>query len=420
MAVWTTPRSSASSRGCRAVPIGDLVLVAPDKFRGSVSAREAAASLGRGIRRTAPFAMVVERPIADGGEGTVDALCAAGFARVELTDTVGSRRDGRRPSVAVRGRVAVIELAELCGLELTPDDERDALRATSRPVGEAIREVLDLGFRHIVLAVGGSASTDGGAGMMRALGLRILDQDRQPVPEGTEYLRDARSIDVSEVDSRIHEAYVLLAADVSNPLLGSDGAAAVFAPQKGADPETVALLESGLRAWAAAVGGPYATAPGAGAAGGVGFAALALLGAERRSGFQLVSEFVGLPELLPQARLVVTGEGKLDIQTLSGKAPAGVASTAARHGVPVVIATGYSELDGRAGSAAGFSAIYALADREPNPIISMRDAPALLERIGGDIARDYLPGLTTSQPMNLHTGPMTRPTPTASERTEPK
>ncbi|MEY9853518.1 glycerate kinase [Leifsonia sp. EB41] len=386
------------------MPIGDLVVVAPDKFRGSVTAREAAACLGRGIRRTAPFATVVERPIADGGEGTVDALCAAGFARVELQTTVGSRRDGRRPAVATRGRVAVIELAELCGLELTPAEERDALRATSRPVGEAVREVLDLGFRNIVLAVGGSASTDGGAGMMRALGLRITDEQGQELPEGTEYLRDARAVDTSALDARIAETQVLLAADVTNPLLGRDGAAEVFAPQKGADPAGVGVLEAGLRAWAAAVGGSQAEAPGAGAAGGVGFAALSLLGAQRRSGFQLISEFVGLPELLPQAKLVVTGEGKLDRQTLSGKAPAGVACTAAKHGVPVVIATGFSELDSRAGHAAGFSTIYSLADREPDPDVSIRNAPALLERVGDDIARDYLPGLVASQPTSQLTG----------------
>jgi glycerate kinase len=401
------------------VPIGDLVVVVPDKFRGSVSAREAAACLGRGIRRTAPFATVVERPIADGGEGTVDALCAAGFTRLELVTTVGSRQDGRRPTVATRGRVAVIELAELCGLELSPTEERDALRATSRPMGEAIREVLDLGFRNVVLAVGGSASTDGGAGMMRALGLLITDEHGHELTEGTEHLGEAHAIDASALDARIAETQVLLAADVTNPLLGPEGAAAVFAPQKGADPMGIAVLEAGLRSWAAAVGGSQAEAPGAGAAGGVGFAALALLGAQRRSGFQLISEFVGLPELLPQAKLIVTGEGKLDRQTLSGKAPAGVASTAAKHGVPVVIATGFSELDSRAGHEAGFSAIYSLADREPNRHVSIRDAPALLERVGDDIARDFLPGLVASQP----TPPLTRQmtelvVPIGAERTE--
>lgn len=377
------------------MPIGDLVLVAPDKFRGSVSARDAAAHLGRGIRRTAPFATVVERPIADGGEGTVEALCAAGFERVELVSTATTRRDGRKPAVAIRGRVAVIELAQVCGLELTPPAERDALRASSRPFGEAIREVLDMGYRNVVLAVGGSASTDGGAGMMRALGLRVFDESGRELPEGTEFLDRAHAIDRSALDNRLASSQVLLAADVTNTLLGPEGASAVFAPQKGADTTDLAALERGLHAWAKAVGSGDVDSPGAGAAGGVGFSALALLNAQRRSGFQLISEFVGLPELLAQAKLVVTGEGRLDHQTLSGKAPAGVARAAAKHGVPVVIATGQSDLSASEGSDAGFTTIYSLADREPDQHLSMRHASTLLESVGDDIAREHLRGLTS-------------------------
>jgi glycerate kinase len=331
------------------------VIVAPDKFKGSLTAPQVAGAVARGLREAIPGLDVRCLPVADGGDGTVDAAVAAGFLRVGrwVTGPVGKPVAA---SFAVRGDTAVVEVAAASGLaglaELAP------LTATSRGTGELLRSALDVGCRRIVLGVGGSACTDGGVGMIDALGERVAE--------------------FADVD-------LVLASDVDNPLLGPNGAAAVYAPQKGASPRQVEVLEERLRAWADRVGHEFVDAPGAGAAGGIGFAALALLGARRRPGIEVLLDLVRFADALPGARLVITGEGSLDEQTRYGKAPAGVA--AAAKGVPVVAVAGRCLVDP---ADLGIKAAYALLDIEPDVTRCLARAEPLLEQLAGRIARDWL------------------------------
>ena len=259
------------------------VLVAPDKFKGSLSAAQVAAHLAAGLRAAQPSLEVVELPVADGGDGTLDAAVAGGFTRVG--------------DYARRGDTAVVELAAVCGLALVPDDARTPMTASSSRVGEVLRAALGDGARRVVLGVGGSASTDGGAGMLSALGARVLDGAGAEVGPGGAGLADVAALDLTGLDPAVRAAEIVLASDVDNPLYGPSGAAYVYAPQKGASPDEVRALDAALRRWAdvvaAAVGRDHAQDAGAGAAGGVGFAALAVLGATRRPGIEVVLELLG-------------------------------------------------------------------------------------------------------------------------------
>jgi glycerate 2-kinase len=369
------------------------IVVAPDKFKGSLPAAGVAAAVAAGLRAVAGDAEILTMPVADGGDGTVDAAVAAGFERVPVT-VAGPLGEPVRASYARRGAVAVAELACACGLALLPAGRRAPLTAASFGAGEVLRAALDAGARQVVLGVGGSASTDGGAGLLRALGARVLDDRGEPVGPGGAGLDEVAVLDLAGLHAAVHTAEFVLAADVDNPLSGPDGAAAVFGPQKGASPADVARLEAGLRRWAdvvaAAVGKDWSRTPGAGAAGGVGFAALAVLGARMRPGIELVLELTGLESRLAGADLVVTGEGSLDAQSLAGKAPVGVARAAARHGVPVVAVAGRNTLTAAELAAAGIAAVYPLTDLEPDLERCHAEAAALLRRAGQMIARDRL------------------------------
>lgn len=378
------------------------IVIAPDKFKGSLEASEVAEALQAGIHAVDATVVVDRVPVADGGEGTLDAAVGAGYERrtVIVTGPTGQRLQAE---FGLRGTEAVVEMACASGLAVLPDGVLDARGATSRGTGELIRAALDAGARTIVLGVGGSANTDGGAGMLQALGMRLHDADGQELPGGGAALSALATVDASSLDPRLAETAVILASDVDNPLLGPRGAAAVFGPQKGATPADVAELDAALAGYATLVeqafGQPGAASlPGAGAAGGVGFAALVSLGAERRRGIDVVLEFTGLHERIAGADLVVTGEGSIDEQSLGGKTPIGVAHAAAAARVPVVAVCGRTTLDRRRLRDAGFVLTYALADDEPDPAVSMRDAAALLHRIGGDIAL-RLPTLSESTPI---------------------
>jgi glycerate kinase len=315
------------------------IVVAPDKFKGSLPATQVAAAIAAGLHAGRPGAEVVTIPVADGGEGTVDAAVAAGFERVPLlaTGPAGPAGAPVRTSYARRGEVAVVELAGVCGLARRPGGRPAPLTASSFGAGGVLRAALEAGARRIVLGVGGSASTDGGAGLLQALGARVLDTRGEPVRPGGAGLCDVATLDLTGLHRALYHADIILAADVDNPLTGPDGAAEVYGPQKGASPAEVDALAAGLRRWAAvvaaAVGRDWSRAPGAGAAGGVGFAALAVLGATRRPGIELVLDLAGFEGALDGADLVITGEGSLDAQSLAGKAPVGVARAAARHGI---------------------------------------------------------------------------------------
>jgi len=374
------------------------IVVAPDKFKGSLPATQVAAAIAVGLHAGLPGVEVVTIPVADGGEGTVDAAVAAGFERVPVT-AAGPAGDPVRASYARRGEVAVVELAGVCGLARLPAGRPAPLTASSFGAGEVLRAVLEAGARRIVLGVGGSASTDGGAGLLQALGARVLDTSGEPVRPGGAGLRDVVTLDLTRLHRALYPADIILAADVDNPLTGPDGAAEVYGPQKGASPAEVALLDEGLRRWAAvvaaAVGRDWSRAPGAGAAGGVGFGALAVLGATRRPGIELVLDLTGFETALDGADLVITGEGSLDAQSLAGKTPVGVARAAARRGIGVIAVAGRSTLTEAELAAAGIAAVYALSDLEPDLERCRAEAARLLRRTGQMIARDRLAELVT-------------------------
>ncbi|MFI5626038.1 glycerate kinase [Nocardioides sp. NPDC051685] len=369
------------------------VLVASDKFKGSLTAAEVAAAVSAGMRWGRPGVVVDAIPVADGGDGTLAAAESAGFTLVPVTVT-GPTGSPVRTAYARRDDIAVVELADAAGLARLPGPP-DPLGASSLGAGQAMAAAIDAGCRRVVLGIGGSASTDGGAGLLRGLGARLLTASGAPVPDGGVGLEQVARLDLSELRRRVEGVVeITVACDVDNPLTGPRGAAAVYGPQKGADPDQVRRLDAALGHWAdvvaATTGADHRDHPGAGAAGGVGFAAVALLGAELRSGIDLVLELVDFASALDGATLVVTGEGALDEQTLHGKAPAGVAATAARAGVPVVAVCGVNHLDHDRLRAAGIGAAYALADIEPDLSRCLSNGAALLEQLAERIAADHL------------------------------
>jgi glycerate kinase len=359
------------------------VLIAPDKFKGSLTAPEVAAHLAAGLRRARPDLPVREVPVADGGDGTLDAAIAAGFERVEVT-AHGPTGEPVRSAYAVRDGVAVVELADVSGLGRLPGGVLDPLGASSYGTGELIAAALDAGCRTVVLGLGGSACTDGGAGMVRALGVRLLDAHGAELPRGGAALRDLATLDDSGLHAGVRDAEIVVAVDVDNPLLGDRGAAAVYGPQKGADAGQVALLDAALARFAELAGKELIGRPGAGAAGGVGFAAMALLGARTRPGIAYLLELVGFHDQLSGACLVVTGEGSLDEQTLHGKAPAGVAAAAMAAGVPVVAVAGHSSLSAEQLATAGISRALTLTAIEPEVGRCISEAGPLLERLAAE------------------------------------
>jgi glycerate kinase len=363
------------------------VVLCPDKFRGSATAGEVSAALAEGIARAAPDVVVVQRPVADGGEGTVDVLVAAGWERCTTTVT-GPLGEPRSADLAVRGDDAVVEMAQASGLALVRPPLRP-LDASSVGTGELIKFALDLGCTSITLAVGGSAMTDGGAGALQALGAPALDADGWELRPGGGHLREVHRLDLSGLDARLGAAQLTVATDVDNPLLGAHGAAEVFGAQKGANAADRARLEAGLERLAACVvaatGAEHRNAPGAGAAGGLGFAAIAVLGATRVSGAQFVIDALGVPALLRNADLAVVGEGRLDEQSLRGKAPIAVARLAKECGVPVVAVCGAVELAVDRLVQVGISDTYSLIARVGSLPAATRRTHDLLVGIGVDI-----------------------------------
>jgi glycerate 2-kinase len=370
--------------------------VAPDKFTGSLSAAQVAARVAAGVQRVRPGTRVVQVPVADGGEGTLDAAVAAGFARIPVT-VAGPTGTPLASALAVRGRTAVVEMAAASGLAVLPCGRPAPLTATNRGAGELIRAALDRGCTEVVVGVGGSACTDGGAGLLAALGARLLNAAGTELVPGRDGLGELDRVDLMGLDPRLPGLRMLLATDVDNPLLGPFGAASIYGPQKGASPADVTMLEAGLARWSAAltaVLGPTAVSaanePGAGAAGGVGYACLAALDAVRLPGIDVVLDLTTFADELPGARLVITGEGSLDGQTLRGKTPAGVAARARTAGVPVVAVAGRCLLGRTELTAAGLAAAYALTDLEPDVGQCIRQTGPLLERIAERIAREHL------------------------------
>lgn len=318
------------------------VVIAPDSFKESLSAPVAADCIEAGFREVFPQADTVKIPVADGGEGTVEAMVAATGGRlVELSvrGPLGEETDAFY-GITGDGTTAVIEMAVASGLALVAPENRDPSKTTSFGTGELILDALNAGLREFIIGIGGSATNDAGAGMLQALGVRLLDRQDREIPPGGGGLARLERIDCNGMDPRLRECRFLVACDVDNPLVGARGASAVFGPQKGADPAMVEKLDANLQRFAervaADVGRDVAEAPGAGAAGGMGAALLAFLAAELRPGIDIIMAAVGLEQALVGADLVITGEGRIDAQSIYGKAPLGVARAAARQGVPAV------------------------------------------------------------------------------------
>ncbi len=318
------------------------VVIAPQSFKGSISALEVARAMSEGVRRVVPDAEVTLVPVADGGDGTLETLVEASGGEVrtaEVTGPLGERRTARWGALG-DGYTAVIEMARTSGLALVPPDRRNPLITTTYGLGEAIRQALDAGFRRFIVGIGGSATNDAGAGMAQALGIRLLDRDGRDLPFGGAALARLERIDMSGLDPRARESRFLVACDVSNPLTGPRGASAVYGPQKGATPEMVAQLDAALKHFAEVVkrdtGADINDVPGAGAAGGLGGGLIAFLNGELRPGVDIVLDAVGLDQQLDGADLVITGEGCMDFQTVFNKAPIGVARRATARGIPVI------------------------------------------------------------------------------------
>ena len=370
------------------------VLIAADKFKGSLTAVQVAERVTAGLRRIAPGLQVESLPVADGGDGTVDAAVAAGFERREVR-VAGPLGHEVTAAFALRAGTAVVEMAEASGLQRLPAGVFAPRTASTYGSGELLRAALDAGARTIVFGVGGSATTDGGAGMLSALGARFLDADGEPVPPGGDGLNELASADLSGLDPRLGSVELVLASDVDNPLTGPKGAPAVYGPQKGASPDDVEVLDAALAHYAKvleeAVGAKaaeHAASPGAGAAGGIGYGAL-LLGARFRPGIEVMLEVLGFAPALEWADLVITGEGSLDEQTLHGKAPAGVAAAARAENKEVVAVCGRLVLQPEALGRAGIRRAYPLTSVEPDVAKCIAEAGPILERVAEQIARDF-------------------------------
>ncbi len=322
------------------------VIIAPQAFKGSISALRAAEAMAEGVRRVSPEVDTVLVPVADGGDGTLETLVEASGGEVrtsEVTGPLGERRTAVWGAMG-DGRTAVIEMARTSGLALVAVEDRNPLIATTYGLGEAMRDALDAGFRRFIVGIGGSATNDAGAGMAQALGARLLDAGGADLPPGGAALAGLDRIDLAGLDARISDSDVAVACDVSNPLTGPEGASAVYGPQKGATPEMVRQLDAALVHLVDVVrrdlGVEIETVPGAGAAGGLGGGMIGFLGGRLQAGVDIVLSAVGLEDRLEGADLVLTGEGSVDYQTVYNKAPIGVARLAKARGIPVVAIAG--------------------------------------------------------------------------------
>jgi glycerate 2-kinase len=377
------------------------VLIAPQEFKGSLTARQAAAAMARGLRRSLPDAEPDQLPMADGGPGTLDVLVEATGGRVIEATVRGPLGAPVRARWGVLGdgRVTVIEMAEAAGLWLVPEHVRDPRRASTYGVGELLRAALDAGYRRIIVGVGGSATNDGGAGLAQALGARLLDDEGNELPPGGAALARLARIDVLALDARLRESEITIAADVTNPLCGPDGAALMYGAQKGASETVARELDDALAHFADVVkrdlGIDKASDPGAGAAGGLAYGLMIFANARVRPGFEVVAEAAGFYERVPRADLVATGEGRLDRQTSFGKTTAGVARAARAEGRPIVAIVG-SAMDAEATEL--FDAVFSLVPDFGPAEEALSRAEELIARAAEEAGRWWLERGATSRP----------------------
>jgi glycerate kinase len=388
-------------------------VLAPDSFKESMSAMQAVDAMRLGIMSVAPDAECIGVPMADGGEGTVDAVIDALDGQrvvVDVADALG------RPTSATFGyvprrRLAVVEIAAAAGIELVASDERDILAASTFGVGQLISSALDQGATNVLIGLGGSATNDGGAGMLTALGAQFVDVRGDRLPPGGGALERLHRIDLSGIDPRLQNTRIRLACDVTAPLLGHTGATAVFGPQKGAAPADVARLESALTRLVAVTSSTLGHAQperaGAGAAGGLGFAMVEFLGAESQPGVQVVAEAVGLEDAIAGADWVFTGEGSVDAQTAQGKTPFGVAQLARRHDVPVIVFGGRISPDASILHQHGIDELVMITPEGTPVDKALHDGPAALARAAADACR-RISRIAVIDTAPLHAGVRTR------------
>jgi len=371
------------------------IVIAPDSFKGSMTAAQVCAAVAKGVRAAMPETEIICVPMADGGEGTVQSLIdglGGNFVSLMVGDPLG------RPVTAVYGftndGTAVIEMAQASGLALLADAERDPLVTTTYGTGELIKDALDRGAGDFILGIGGSATNDGGAGMAQALGYRFLDESGNELPRGGGALTGLKHIDISGIDARIRGCRFTVACDVDNPLLGPRGASAVFGPQKGATPEKAELLDKALARFAECVdkdlGREVSQIPGAGAAGGMGAGCMAFLGAELKRGVDIVIDATGLTEKLRDSSLVITGEGCTDSQTLGGKTVYGIATLAMDLGIPVIVISGSFTADAEELFRHGVSRIYGLKEDSATLEETIRNSAFLLEKRAEQAVREFM------------------------------
>jgi glycerate kinase len=387
--------------------VGDIsVLIAPDSFKGSLSAQEAAAAMREGVREVFPRARVVSIPLSDGGEGLLSVLLpvpGGEINRAFVSGPIHGRQVEARWGYVERSRTAVIEMAEAAGLGLVPTGQRDPLVTTTFGVGELIRVALDRGAQTILVGIGGSATNDGGAGMAQALGVGLLDAAGNPLRPGGAALFDLASIDMSGLDPRLRETDIIVACDVRNPLTGPEGASVVFGPQKGASPADVVLLDAALAKYHDLIFDllrvDVQLIPGSGAAGGLGAGLVVFCGAVLRSGIDLVLEQTGFDAALAGADLVLTGEGRLDDQTRFGKALSGVLRRAGEKSIPVAAVVG--DVRGRREDFVGpgkYLDLIVLVDEHTTLEDAIENARFHVRRTTAELVGRLLPFLTTRIP----------------------
>lgn len=368
------------------------IVIAPDSFKESLTALEAAESIENGFKQVIPDAEYVKVPMADGGEGTVQSLVDATGGEIILKTVTGPLGEPVEAFFGILGNktTAVIEMAAASGLALVPTEKRNPLITTTRGTGELITAALDYGVNHIIIGIGGSATNDGGAGMAKSLGAHLLDKDGMEIGEGGGSLSDLASINLSEFDPRLASIKIEVACDVDNPLTGEKGASAIFGPQKGATAEMVKRLDRNLGHFAAVIerdlGKKINNVPGSGAAGGLGGGLLAFLPSELKRGVDIVIEATSLSQIVEDADLVITGEGKIDGQTIFGKTPIGVAKTAKKVGVPVVGIAGNVSKDSNVVHEHGIDAIFSIVPGVTSLEDAFKHASEYVERTAANIA----------------------------------
>lgn len=368
------------------------IVIAPDSFKESLTALEAAQAIEKGMKKVLPDADFIKVPMADGGEGTVQSLVDATGGKIISKTVTGPLGEPVEAFFGISGdeKTAVIEMAAASGLHLVPAEKRNPLITTTRGTGELITAALDYGIKQIIIGIGGSATNDGGTGMAKALGIKLLDSDGNEIADGGGALANIAAIDVSNIDPRLASVCIEVACDVDNPLTGPRGASSIFGPQKGATPEMVRLLDGNLHHYAEMirrdVGKDIEQIAGAGAAGGLGAGLMAFLSAELKRGVDIVLEATALEAQLKNADFVITGEGKIDAQTVFGKTPIGVAKTAKKHSIPVIAIAGNVGSDSHVVHEHGIDAVFSIVPGIIPLSDAFENASVYVERLAENIA----------------------------------